>query len=278
MRNTITLAKKNEFLALMQSEKVKERIMSVLPNCDENLLVGFINRVMTEAKRNPKIMSCTPSSIIDACITAAQLNLMPDSLLGLCYFIPRRDVLTVMVGYKGLLKLAYRSVKGLQHVEAHAVYQGEDFECQMGSKINIFHMINLVTQKRSDPKNITGVYAILTYENGNKIYEVMTKEEVDLIKARSQAAKSGFSPWTTDYVAMAKKTVIKRILKTCDCSSEDIMKAISVDDEQEYKYSRSVVATVKAEKIFTEDDVKTDFLNISAVKEDAPNAKEFFDE
>ena len=56
------------------------------------------------------------------------------------------------------------------------------------------------------------------------------------------------------------------------------MKAISVDDEQEYKYSRSVVATVKAEKIFTEDDVKTDFLNISAVKEDAPNAKEFFDE
>lgn len=268
MNNSLISTKSNEFLSLLNSKKVLDRLTAVIPEGGQERVLSFVNRIMTEAKRNPKIVFCSASSIIDTCVSAAQLNLNPDSLLGHCYFIPRKDSLTLMLGYKGLLKMAYRGVKGLQHVEAHVVYAGEDFECQLGSKMHIFHMINFNTQQREDQNSIIAAYAILTYENGNKIYEVASKSEIDAIKKRSQSAKSGFSPWSTDFAAMAKKTVIKRILKTCDLQTENIQRAISIDDQNEYKYCNIIENE-------SEDEHKKDskdFLGVGMCKE----AEEFF--
>jgi hypothetical protein len=59
----------------------------------------------------------------------------------------------------------------------------------------------------------------------------MTKREIDGIKNRSQSGNSG--PWVTDYTEMAKKTVIKRLLKLADLSpeiAERVAVAIENDD------------------------------------------------
>jgi hypothetical protein len=62
----------------------------------------------------------------------------------------------------------------------------------------------------------------------------MSKQEIDAIKNRSQSATSG--PWVTDYTEMAKKTVIKRLLKLADLSpeiAERVSVAIEHDEQQQ---------------------------------------------
>jgi len=56
---------------------------------------------------------------------------------------------------------------------------------------------------------------------------VMTKDEVEAIRKRSRAGKSG--PWVTDWGEMAKKTVVRRLSKMLPLSSE-IMDYVSADD------------------------------------------------
>src|SRR5690606_24226381 len=46
----------------------------------------------------------------------------------------------------------------------------------------------------------------------------MTRAEIDSIRKRSRAAARG--PWVTDYAVMAKKTMLRRLLKTAPMSVE----------------------------------------------------------
>lgn len=50
--------------------------------------------------------------------------------------------------------------------------------------------------------------------NGGYGFEVMSRQEMDQYAARySKSFASGFSPWENNYEDMAKKTMIKRVLK-----------------------------------------------------------------
>lgn len=49
--------------------------------------------------------------------------------------------------------------------------------------------------------------------NGDYLTDVMSKDELDSIKARSASAKKGSGPWITDEGEMQKKTVVKRASK-----------------------------------------------------------------
>jgi len=57
----------------------------------------------------------------------------------------------------------------------------------------------------------------------------MTKAEIEAIRNRSRAGKSG--PWVTDFAEMAKKTVVRRLSKMLPLSSE-IMRHVEADDDQ----------------------------------------------
>jgi recombination protein RecT len=58
----------------------------------------------------------------------------------------------------------------------------------------------------------------------------MSKDDIENHKRRfSKAANAGFSPWQTNYDEMAKKTVIKKVLKYAPLST-DIMRSIAQDE------------------------------------------------
>jgi hypothetical protein len=59
---------------------------------------------------------------------------------------------------------------------------------------------------------------VISYKDGSADFDFMSKEEIDAIRKRSQSPNAG--PWQTDYTEMAKKTVIKRLLKLADLSPE----------------------------------------------------------
>jgi len=62
------------------------------------------------------------------------------------------------------------------------------------------------------------------------VHEYMSLSEVDAIKERSRAGRDG--PWVTDFAAMGKKTVFKRLVKWLDLSPE-FTRAIEFDNRGE---------------------------------------------
>lgn len=58
----------------------------------------------------------------------------------------------------------------------------------------------------------------------------MNKNAIDAYAARySKAYDSNFSPWKSNYESMAKKTVLKQLLKYAPMKS-DFQKAVSMDE------------------------------------------------
>lgn len=76
---------------------------------------------------------------------------------------------------------------------------------------------------------MVAVYAMFRLQNGGFGFEVMSKSDVDAYAARySQGIDSSCSPWKSSYEEMAKKTVIKRVLKYAPLKT-DFVRAMSVD-------------------------------------------------
>lgn len=180
----------------------------------------FTRMAMTALTADAKLRECTPPSFIGACLTAAQLGLEPNTPLGQAYLIPYKNYKNngqlecqFQIGYKGLLDLAYRS--GIfQTVMAQVVYENDDFTYEYGLEPKLCHK-----PAARDRGNMTHVYAVYKLNNGGYAFEVMSVEDVrDFAKEKSKSYDKG--PWQTDFEMMAKKTVLKRLLKYAPLKTE----------------------------------------------------------
>lgn len=170
----------------------------------------------------------TPESFLYAVSSCAELGLVLGKTAGHAYLVPFRNECTLIVGYKGLIFLAYRA--GLiKAVDLHAVYRGQEFQCWMENNEwkNRHIPFGEVSTKDSD---ITHVYCIMTLANGAKKFSVMTRDQIEEIRAR---APSGNSPsWRNSWGEMAKKTVLRRAMKTLPMDADcEINKALKLEDE-----------------------------------------------
>src|SRR5262249_4908422 len=192
---------------------------------------------LAATSRSPKLLLCTPMSILNAVVQASQLGLEPGGPLGHAYLVPyeykRKDgthlkegthLCQFIIGYRGLIELARRSGQILG-IEAHVVHRNDKFQVRWGLAPLLEHVPNF-----DEPGEMVAVYAIGHIREGIAQVEVMTTKQVDAIRARSRAADDG--PWVTDYEEMARKTVVKRLTKYLPLSSE-FAKAIQVDNEHE---------------------------------------------
>lgn len=176
--------------------------------------------VLTEIRRTPKLLECTRESLFGAILQAAQLGLEPGTL-GQCWIIPYGKEATFIPGYRGLAQLAWRSNQ-ISSISARAVFEGDVFVYDFGED-----KLSHKPGNETDPKKLTHVYAVIHTTNGGRLWDVMTRVEVERIRTRSRAGSSG--PWQTDYAEMAKKTVFRRLMKIAPCSAE-IQTALALDE------------------------------------------------
>lgn len=191
----------------------------------------LIKVALLATSRTPLLLECTPSSILQSVMQAAQLGLEVNSPLGSAYLVPYRNKgvyeCQLIPGYRGLVDLARRS-GGILSVDARVVYDGDHLEVDYGTTPRIVHRPKLSGHR--DTKNIIAVYATALMPDDVRQFEVMTKDEVDAVRARSKAAASG--PWVTDYAEMSRKTVVKRLAKYLPLSAE-LAAAIELDNRYE---------------------------------------------
>lgn len=188
----------------------------------------FTRMTLSALSVNPKLGACTPKSFLGAMMSAAQLGLEPNTPLGQAYLIPYKnkgvDEVQFQVGYRGLIDLAYRSGE-VESIQAQVVYENDEFECQYGLEPKLTHIP--ADGDRGEPIK---VYAMFRTKAGGYGFEVMSMTDIrNHAKRFSQSYNSSYSPWTTNFEEMAKKTVLKRVLKYAPMKSE-FVRAVVQDE------------------------------------------------
>lgn len=170
----------------------------------------FVRVALTQFRRTPKLLRCTRESILGSLLTVAQLGL--DFTLQHAYLVPYEDhrrtlvQCQLIIGYKGYLDLARRSGE-IKDVKVQEVYEGDEFD--YWSDENGDHLLYR-PQLEGKRGKIRLYFLRALFTNSGHHISVMLLEDIEARKRRSAAVASGrTSPWTTDPIAMSKKTLVR---------------------------------------------------------------------
>lgn len=207
----------------------------------------LIRAALLAMSRSPLLLQCTQNSLIQSMMVAAQLGLETDGVLGSAYLVPFRNNKSgeyeaqLIPGYRGLIDLARRSGQ-IKRIEARVVKEKDKFEFHYGLEPILKH----VPCFPADGGNIIAAYAIAELTDGSTQVEVMSRAEIDGIRGRSKAKDSG--PWVSDYGEMARKTVVRRLIKYLPLSVE-LARAIDIDNRIESGESMNDMIDIESEDL-----------------------------
>ena len=197
----------------------KDRLAEVAPKYMD--VDRMVRLMLSACGKNPKILACTPESILQFSMKCAETGLEPIGAGG-CWPIPYGTTLTFIPDYRGLVHCAIRC-GAITGAHAEVVRQADEFDYELGLTPFLKHK-----PARGDRGPLESAYCIFTLPNGEKRFTVMDAGEINGIRARSKAARSG--PWMTDESEMWKKTVIRRAMKPFAGMSSALDAAIEADD------------------------------------------------
>lgn len=197
---------------------------------DKERAAEFATRVALIARENAviaKAIQNNPDSFLVAYMASVTLDLMPNTPEGLAYIIPYGDKVQFQTGYKGLIKLARRSGE-IKSISAELVFNGDEFDVEFGTRRGIHHRPKLDID-RTDYKLVTNAYATASLTNGEDVFVVMTRKELDKIKSTAKAGNTD-SPWQKWPERQAIKTVLKRLTQVLPSGADDaLQKAVAMD-------------------------------------------------
>lgn len=199
-------------------EEMMPSIQSVLP---KHVTAERMSRIALNVIRsNPKLLECNINSLMGGVMEASKLGLEP-GLMGQCYLIPFKNNKTnqmeaqFIVGYKGLIDLVRRSGQ-LSTIEAREVHANDEFDFEYGLDDKLYHKPKL--NERGD---VIAYYAKARMKDGGYSFLVMSVEEMQKFRDKHAKAKN-FGPWKDEFDAMAKKTVLRQLIKYLPISIENL--------------------------------------------------------
>ena len=203
--------------AMLAGESVKQRFKEILGQ----KAPGFISSILSVTNSNALLQKAEPTSIMNAAVIAATLDLPINGSLGFAYIVPYSGQAQFQIGYKGLVQLAMRSGQ-YKTINVSEVYEGEI------KSVNRFTGEYEFGDKTSD--KVVGYMAYFKLINGFEKYMYMTKEEAEKHgKKYSQTFKRGTGLWASEFDTMSKKTVLKMLLSKFGILSIEMQRGIQFD-------------------------------------------------
>jgi recombination protein RecT len=214
-------------------EKYEKKNLAELLEGSSMTPAQFKQIVINELKRSPKLQEAfvrNPASLFASILHCAEMGLNPSQMVGEFFFIPYKDSITPILGYKGLLTLLMRSSK-VKKIWSEVVYEDDDFEYELGLEPKLLHTPNHHSVRNS--KNIKCIYACAKLDD-EVIFKVMFKSEIQNIINMSKVPNELFFNDKKDPEQwMAKKTVLKQLSKLMPKDDDRLKKAVSMDDNIE---------------------------------------------
>lgn len=196
----------------------------------------FVNNVTALVANDAALQECEPLSIMYSAIKATALDLPLDKNLGFAYVIPydnkKKGVKEAQfqMGYKGFVQLAIRSGQ-FKTINVTEVRKGEIIDTDL-----LTGEVKLQRLPNRETLSVVGYIAYFRLTNGFEKTLFMSVDDMNLHAMQySQTFKSSNkyvkenSKWTTDFDAMAKKTVLKLLLNRYAPLSVEMRSAITAD-------------------------------------------------
>jgi recombination protein RecT len=214
----------------------------------------FEASVRSAITKNTELLTkCIPATLFRAAAEAAELG------LSLSPTLREADILKVynkgLKGYEaqfrprfmGLMKLARQSGE-IDHIDAHEVYQWDEFDYEHGLNERLMHRPGKKPMDYNEQPYWGVIAAYCVWEiGGRKKFEVMDLADIVRIMNRTTSKKKEdyndpnskeyiTGPWVTDFPEMARKTVVRRASKYMPLSAEKMKgfaAAVNLDDKRE---------------------------------------------
>lgn len=203
----------------------------------------FKTNIITELKRNPKLAECSPASIKDCIYQTARLNLFPGGGFGLVSYVPFGNTCTFILGYKGMVEIAYRS--GII-MSAHLVFKndtnGMGIIYEEGTEGRFSHipapldqpqgpLIGVYSKAHFIKDNIT-VYLPVRLETLNKARDASKSYQwAQDPKNKSKGGGKEDSMWHKYLFEMYKKTAIRRHFSELPKFGNDTLPVLPEDED-----------------------------------------------
>ncbi|HGB8995030.1 TPA: recombination protein RecT [Salmonella enterica subsp. enterica serovar Saintpaul] len=228
-RTPTAVKNNNDVISIINQPSMKEQLAAALPR--HMTAERMIRIATTEIRKVPALGDCDTMSFVSAIVQCSQLGLEPGGALGHAYLLPfgnrneksgKKNV-QLIIGYRGMIDLARRSGQ-IASLSARVVREGDDFSFEFGLEEKLVHRPG-----ENEDAPVTHVYAVARLKDGGTQFEVMTRKQIELVRAQSKAGNNG--PWVTHWEEMAKKTAIRRLFKYLPVSIE-IQRAVSMDEKE----------------------------------------------
>jgi len=204
----------------------------------------FSRIAMTAVSQNPELLKADRSSLFMALMKAAELGLNVDGREAA--LVPYGPKVTLIPMILGILKKVRNSGE-LESITAQEVYANDDFQYYIDSNGEFINFRPAMFQDRGE---IKGFFALAKTKDSGIFIELMSKDEVDQIRATSKSKNS--PAWGNFYNQMAKKCVLKRLCKRLpvDTDTHDLFHEEEVEEPVVEKKTRtSRVSKLIKEKI-----------------------------
>lgn len=197
----------------------------------------FSRLTLAAVKSTPELMQCfrTPqgqTSVLLAAMQAAAVGLEPNTPTQDAWILPRKNKGTweaqLMIGYRGLLKLARRSGT-IETIYAEVVRDGEHFEWARGLDRDV------LDHKPGDGTGeLTHAYAVARYKAGGYSFMVLNRAQVEARRNMSDSWRNEkarpYSPWSKWPEAMWRKSAIRALIPFLDLSP-DVEQVVHTDEK-----------------------------------------------
>ncbi len=244
MGDSQAVAKKN-LDGWLTDEKFRLSVADILPK--QMTAERFFRLAIAARRKTPDLAKCVPESVINCLTDLSAMGLEPDGRMAHLIPYKRKKQINgkweewyecqLIVDYKGLAELAYRSGQLAKAPRAEIVCANDEFEWVDGQ---VRHKIDY----RKDRGEMFAAYSCVRLK-GSEVddYCVMTKKEIDGVRARSRAKDSG--PWVTDYNEMAKKTCFRRQSKWLPRMGAEFYEAMERDYDALAEEMREAIAEAR---------------------------------
>lgn len=264
---------------ILEATEMHRQLTPLLPGINESARDEEYERVAATvrlyARANPKILQCTRESIELAIMKVAQWGL---SIGDTAHLVPfnvnvagknQRPIyesrLTPIADYKGLIQLMIET-KVVRFVEAHCVYEKDEFDCVLGSDRHLHHRPWAVPGDRG---KLRGAWVMFHLPFNVPVWDYMRLDEIDEI--RMQYSKQWGKTWTESEKKAgrsgacpgwyAKKCIIRQGSKLVP-KDRRIAKAMStIRDEERTEYGEELDKIVERTQRMREDEELSDTLN-----------------
>lgn len=251
-------ADKKNMLVMLEHPQLRETIRQLLPsNVKEerflNTFKAWIGNTMGDYQVANITRKVSVASMLGFLMVAARTGLEIGGIRGEIHAIPYGDKLTPVIGWRGLTTLAMRSGNYL-HIYAELVYSKDTFRRTLGLDPNMIHELPKGADgiEITDPDargSLVGAYAVAVPRDASvppqfRPHFFMSIRELEDLRTKQlknlKGDRAERSPWNTEFEAMCKKTVIRRLCNNqLELTPEDRRVLDIVDG------AKTITATVK---------------------------------